>query len=148
MGTYSLKVVGVSFANENGTSRQDIIRQCRIGDKAQLVREPDNPYSKNGDAVKVLTADGQIGYISNDYSFWVSRLIDEGATIDAYIERIVGNHKHKPSFGVIIQLLTAKEAEKGFRGSRGIIKDPSPLLYVWASLAAVALFALHKILTS
>jgi hypothetical protein len=39
---YTLGVVGVTHANKNGSSRQDIIRDCKVGFKVRLKREPDN----------------------------------------------------------------------------------------------------------
>lgn len=63
---YDTKVVGVSKDNEDGSSRQDIIRrEVAEDDKLQLLAEPDNPYDPN--AVKVLSKLGnQIGYLSKE----------------------------------------------------------------------------------
>jgi len=41
------KAKGVSHSNSDGTSRQEIIRTCRIGELLELVPEPDNPVDEN-----------------------------------------------------------------------------------------------------
>ena len=41
-----LKVVGVTFNNPDGSSRQDILRHVDKQDIIMLVREPDNQYDK------------------------------------------------------------------------------------------------------
>lgn len=61
---YETKVVGVSKKNENGTSRQEIIKkEVAEGDKLRLEAEPLNPYDPN--AIKVLSKGrNQIGYLN------------------------------------------------------------------------------------
>ena len=63
---YETKVVGVSKDNEDGTSRQAIIREeVAEEDKLQLEAEPTNAYDAN--AVKVLSKYGnQIGYLNRE----------------------------------------------------------------------------------
>lgn len=63
---YETKVVGVSKPNEDGSSRQDFIRQeVKENDKLKLEAEPDNPFDSN--AIKVLSPQGhQIGYLSKE----------------------------------------------------------------------------------
>ncbi|NMB26380.1 MAG: hypothetical protein GX986_12715, partial [Firmicutes bacterium] len=57
------KIVGVTRYNPDGTSRQDLLAQCKIGQPLRLVREPDNPVDSN--AVMVLTMERkQLGYIN------------------------------------------------------------------------------------
>ena len=63
-----LKVVGVTFTNEDGSSRKEQILTLaeqykdKLGDiRIDLVREAENKYDIN--AVKVLANDVQIGYI-------------------------------------------------------------------------------------
>ena len=63
---YDTKVVGVSKDNQDGSSRQDIIRrEVAEEDKLSFEAEPDNPYDPN--AIKVLSKAGnQIGYLSKE----------------------------------------------------------------------------------
>lgn len=58
-------VRGESFANDDGSSRQDIIRTLRVATPMQLVADPLNPADRH--AVKVLTPHGQqIGFLPSD----------------------------------------------------------------------------------
>ncbi len=63
--TFLVGVKGESFANDDGTSRQEIIRRLRKGASVQLVADPTNPNDRW--AVKVLTEKGeQIGWLPSD----------------------------------------------------------------------------------
>ena len=46
-----LKVVGVTFTNEDGTSRQSIIKELKQSDTITLRREPTNKFDTNAIAV-------------------------------------------------------------------------------------------------
>lgn len=63
---YDTKVVGVSKDNQDGTSRQEIIKQeVAEEDKLSLEAEPSNPFDPN--AIKVLSKNGnQIGYLNKE----------------------------------------------------------------------------------
>lgn len=56
------KVVGVTYPNEDGTSRRDAVRVLGRWEVVRLVHRPDNPVDVN--AVAVLNRDGrQLGYL-------------------------------------------------------------------------------------
>lgn len=78
---YETKVVGVSKDNEDGTSRQAIIRQeVAEDDKLKLATEPDNPYDSN--AVRVLSKHGnQIGYLSKEMAETIKPALDNQTEI-------------------------------------------------------------------
>lgn len=60
--SFYTKIAGVTFRNSDGSSRQRIIRDCRIGEALLLIREPDNPVDKF--AVNVVRRNGQqLGYL-------------------------------------------------------------------------------------
>lgn len=83
-----LKVVGVTFDNEDGTSRQSIIKSIGKNEKAAifLKREPNNPYDRM--AVAVYSVYGQVGYISKDYAKIISQLMDSGEKFVARVAEI------------------------------------------------------------
>jgi hypothetical protein len=86
MGEYSISVVGESFRNSDGKSRQAEIKWCRVGEPVELVREPDNPHDAN--CVKVVSARGvQIGNIGRDNG-WICERLDRGAPVSATIDFI------------------------------------------------------------
>ncbi len=84
------KVVGVSRSNEDGTSRQDIIRSSvQELDSLILEREPTNPYDSQ--AVKVMTTDHrQIGYLSREVAGRVSFALDNEAEVVAKASWVSG----------------------------------------------------------
>lgn len=63
---YDTKVVGVSMTNEDGISRQDIIkREVEEEDKLYIEPEPENEHDPN--AVRVLSRNkNQIGYLNKE----------------------------------------------------------------------------------
>jgi len=75
--SFYTKVVGVTHLNPNGSSRQEIIRNCEVGERLQLVREPENPHDPS--AIKVCRESGeQLGYISADLAYRMADEIDGG----------------------------------------------------------------------
>ncbi len=102
-----LKVVGVTFTNDGtGEKRSDIVRelaQKNISDiKIQLVREPENAY--DGNAVKVIADDRQIGYIGKEYATIIAPLMDEYEEFSAVVKGI-GEYKNRPYCEITINQL-------------------------------------------
>lgn len=59
---FMTKIVGVVHKNNDGTSRQEILKKCKRGEKLTLIHEP-IPQDEN--AVKVCRENGeQIGWLS------------------------------------------------------------------------------------
>lgn len=81
-----LKVVGVTFANENNTSRQNIISIMNEKSPVYLKREPQNKFDTN--AVAVHTADGQVGYIAKEYASIMSPMMDQGKQFNAKVAEV------------------------------------------------------------
>lgn len=101
--TFATKVVGVTRKNVDDRSRQDVIRDCVIGDDVLLVPEPDNPVDP--DAIAVYRSNGhQIGYLDARLAGEVSRLIALGGGAGASIADIVGGTEDAPTLGVILQM--------------------------------------------
>jgi len=102
MAVYSIGIVGESFDNDDGSSRQEEIGRCRAGEPVDLVREPDNPHDPN--CVKVLSLRGvQIGNIGRDHP-WIAERLDRGAFLDARIQRVVTGGRGMK--GVVIAVRT------------------------------------------
>ena len=78
---YETKVVGVSKENEDGTLRQDFIRnEVSEDDKLQLEAEPANSFDPN--AIKVLSKNGnQIGYLNKEMAEKVKPALDNQTEI-------------------------------------------------------------------
>lgn len=102
-----LKVVGVTFANEDGLSRQGIIAALKNDDKIFLRREPINKYDTN--AVAVFTEYGQVGYIGKDYSSILAPMMDAGTQLEAKIGE-VGFYKNNHYLSIIINEISPKDS--------------------------------------
>src|SRR6266540_4303672 len=63
--TFFVHVHGVSFQNNDKSSRQELVARCRSGDNLVLRAEPQNPYDRH--AVAVLNSSmQQLGYLPSD----------------------------------------------------------------------------------
>lgn len=81
----SLPIVGVTFNNEDGVSRQKILSHMQRGEAVDLVREPNNPDDPYS-AVAVVGAMGKIGYIAKDKSAFASEFLNNGFSYLAKID--------------------------------------------------------------
>ncbi|GAB4252217.1 MAG: hypothetical protein Tsb0034_30970 [Ekhidna sp.] len=78
---YDTKVVGVSMNNQDGISRQGIIkREVEEDDKLRLELEADNPHDPN--AIRVLSKHGnQIGYLNREIAEQVKPALENETEI-------------------------------------------------------------------
>lgn len=107
MSSYPIGVVGESFDNEDGTSRQTEIRRCSAAEPVTLQRDPDNRYDSN--CVRVVSARGvQIGNISRDDS-WICERLDRGGFVDARVLSVRKGAGGK--LGVVLCVRTGDEDE-------------------------------------
>ena len=86
--TVVCKVAGVSFQNEDGSSRQAAIPKTGRPEQAgiTLEREPGNEHDAN--AVKVLARGRQIGYVPRDAAEGVAAALDAGKTVTASLRSV------------------------------------------------------------
>lgn len=75
---FELEVVGVTYENEDGTSRQEILAKCEVDDDIELKRAPMQKYPN---AIQVWTKNGCIGYISENDNKKLAKYMDNGAEI-------------------------------------------------------------------
>lgn len=97
---FEISVVGESFDNADGTSRQKIIKGCFVTDPISLRPEPTNRYDPH--AIAVFHAKGQIGYIGRDHCARLRAEMDGGQIKKVEIANIVGGEPGKPHLGVIL----------------------------------------------
>lgn len=102
-----LKVVGVTFTNEDGTSRQAIIGELKAGDNITIRREPTNKYDTN--AIMVLADKGQIGYIGKDYASIMASMMDYGIQFDVKVAE-AGEYKGKNYVSIVINEIGPKDS--------------------------------------
>ena len=82
------KVKGVTFDNDDGSSRKEIIASMSENDEIMLVRDPFNPFDSN--AIKVcVKKDGrfqQIGFVDKTLASELSPKMKEGWKCEVRVE--------------------------------------------------------------
>ena len=94
MKGFFTKIVGVSFQNEDGSSRQELIE--KLNDTLdqgsiilQLERQQNNPHDSN--AVAVCSPEGkQLGFLSKQVCETIAPLLDNGTDVTASVSTITG----------------------------------------------------------
>ena len=108
MPQFYTKIVGVTFANQDGAHRQEIIED--LDDLLQktptvsliLVREPSNPYDHN--AIQVHDQQKrQLGFLSRSVSETLAPMMDNGIVVECTLSQITG-HSLDQNFGINIQI--------------------------------------------
>lgn len=100
---FSVPACGEMFDNEDGTSRQDELRNCLPGEVVHLVREPENPHDRM--AVALVSARGiRVGYLRRDRAVWIGSKIDRGYDVRAIVERVKGAHLEEAPLGLVVRV--------------------------------------------
>ena len=83
------KVVGVTFNNPDGTSRQSILSRLNSYSLIMLLRDRENIYDPN--AIAVLNSNGeQIGFINRELAATLAPLMDSGSLFEVTITSLTG----------------------------------------------------------
>ena len=84
---YSFKISGVSFANDDGVSRQKVIKKLRTGEKITAKREYHNPHDEY--AIALFSSRGhQIGFIPDGMTESYYDVLDRGLRLDITVKQI------------------------------------------------------------
>lgn len=128
------KLVGVSFLNDNGSSRQDALAGCHPREFLVLRFQPTNRYDPN--AIEVLRQDGsQIGHLNKRLAGEITRSLERGEVWGAVIQH-VSEHEHEKehavTFGATLVVFMAKpeSAEHVRRRCTGLQSSAPPQLVV------------------
>ncbi len=101
---YFCSVAGESFDNDDGSSRQAILRSCRAGDGVTIEHEPHNPYDKY--ALRVLVdGRGQVGHIPRDQNRDLLRRSSLGWRYRAALAAVTGGTFEKPHRGATLYVV-------------------------------------------
>ena len=95
-------VVGEAATNEDGTKRQDILREVTPGDKVRLVREPTNRFDPN--AIGVWLDEGQVGYLNRDDAAELAGHLDIGREYESILHCIRGGVPGARHYGCRISI--------------------------------------------
>lgn len=92
------KVAGVTFPNDDGTERQDVLARCTPGEQLVLQHDAYNDYSIF--ATKVLRANGeQLGHAPEYLAEQIVERADEGYRIIGVLTDITGGTVERPTLG-------------------------------------------------
>jgi len=107
---FHTKIAGVTFSNEDGVSRQDIIEDLEerwrdTGEEAlELRRDHHNAYDKN--AVTVLDSSGrQLGFLSGQVAETIAPLLDRGVDVRVSLSSVTGGGLTQ-NYGVNVRIWT------------------------------------------
>ena len=93
------KVAGVSFANDNGSERQEIIRRCRPGEQLIFRHDAYNQYSIF--ATQILRTNGeQLGHAPEYLAEQIVDEIQDGYAVLGVLANVTGGTFDKPTMGV------------------------------------------------
>lgn len=111
-----VQLEGVTERNPDGTRRQDIIDECRIGEPLRLV--PEEARSGREPRVRVCRWQGeQIGYLSGGAGAEVTDVMAKGLRIEAALADITRLLRFRPDKAVVAKI-TAEQllARRPVRG--------------------------------
>lgn len=113
----STKVVGVTYKNLDGSSRQNAIKKLKPGQRLQLAWNQNDPYDSNAILVfgegNLEHADMStcIGHLKADLAAdvvsWIRSNEYEGIYAEVY--KIIGGDKDRPRVGCLIDLMLIKK---------------------------------------
>lgn len=117
-----LSVAGINFRNPDGAHRQKLIRRLRSAadQSVRLLREPSNPVDH--DAIAVVSAVGQIGYLRREDAELIGRKIDHG--VARYTARVSEIERFTTEHGVKLLAVQLDVIEWEFREAVATSKDP------------------------
>ena len=124
---FLLQVHGIYHRNRDGSSRQQIIRNCHAGEVLRLVPEPDNPYDQ--DAIKVCRENGdQLGYLDAGNAMRITGELSIGWTFRVTVDEVFAADR-RGCFGCRIRIgvltMSARtEARRKKKSAKGGVGMP------------------------
>lgn len=136
------KIAGVTFCNDDGVCRQEILPRCKFEEPLRMEWERDNPVSDK--ALKLSRENGeQLGYLNSKLAHEMLQQLQCGERWRVYISGIRGGTEEKPTLGAGIVLVK-------FRGNTvfpeipGEFQMKAVLLAIFVALTFSAAFARYK----
>lgn len=106
---YIIRVAGVSYQNDDGSSRQKILAHCKVPEMLQLVRQPNHRHDTN--AIQVRRENGEmLGFIPRDEARLMASELDKGRRYVAVLTTLDGGYGRKPKRGAGVLIVKIKNA--------------------------------------
>jgi hypothetical protein len=113
------RIAGISKCNDDGTSRQSLLRECKQFDMLMLARDPENQYDAGAVAV-MDEKQRQLGYLPHEVAEQIAPEMDKGRVWMGAITRI-GQPDTSEYLGAAIFLFRlTTEGEQRFVKSKGV----------------------------
>jgi len=85
-GQFETNIAGITYKNDDGSSREEIMKKCTIGEKLTLTH---TPIKQDKNAVKVTRYTGeQIGWLHDFVAKEIAPILDKGKTVAAEITEL------------------------------------------------------------
>lgn len=107
---YMLRVAGVSYENDDVSSRQEILARCTVPEILRLVRQPNHRHDSN--AIQVRRGNGEmLGFIPRDEARLMAPELDKGRRYVAVLTTLDGGYGQKPTRGAGVLIVKIKGAD-------------------------------------
>ena len=107
--TFYTKIAGVSYPNDDGSSRQKIIKNCIIGEALFLEHAP---FPGHPEATKVLDEDRQqLGWLKTNVAHEYSILLEEGKKVVARVANLTGGTRDRETIGCNIEIIVYDDSD-------------------------------------
>lgn len=105
---YVVRVAGVSYENDDGSSRQEILACCKVPEILQLVRQPNHRHDRN--AIQVRRQNGEmLGFIPREDACLMAPELDKGRQYVAVLVTLDGGYWGKPALAADVLIVKIKE---------------------------------------
>ena len=99
---FEVQVAGVTYSNDDGSSRQHVVSMCHVDEHLLLIRDPGNQY--DGNAIKVCRTTGaQLGFIPASVAANLAPLMDSGMKFTVIVENVVGGDGY--NYGCTVRII-------------------------------------------
>jgi len=102
-------IAGVTHDNDDGSSRQEILRKCTIGERLILEHFP---LTDHPNAVKILKTNGEmLGWIRSYVAEGIVEFLNSGGTVRAVITELTGGTTDKKTLGCNIEVIESSNED-------------------------------------
>lgn len=95
------KIAGVTFQNDDGSERQEIISRCRVAEPLSLRHQRDNGFSEYATAVRRVNGE-QLGYLPEFLAEQICEEVEAGFSTQGILKNRTGGTADTPTRGVNI----------------------------------------------
>jgi len=100
---FRIYIAGTQYKNDDGTNRQDFIKNCRAGEELVLVRTP-SKYDEYG--IQIYRQNGEcLGWVPAKFSYEFTTEMDRDRVIKAFFYRKIKPNKNYDYYGGRVMII-------------------------------------------